>query len=172
MCIRDSYGRCEAVSDGRITPEAEALNISGASRVTLYLICTTDYQRLMWSEGEGLPGQEAEQCFADQTFAMLRENGEMLRALPYETIRSFHREDVSRLMSRMEIELHGEKGGEAAALFQYGRYLLLSSSREDSALPAHLQGIWNDDVAVSYTHLDVYKRQSLRVTVVLAVLVI
>ena len=107
-----------------------------------------------------MPGQEAEQCFADQTFAMLRENGEMLRALPYETIRSFHREDVSRLMSRMEIELHGEKGGEAAALFQYGRYLLLSSSREDSALPAHLQGIWNDDVACRIgwscdMHLDI-----------------
>lgn len=154
------YGRCEAVSDGRITPEEKTLKISGAARVTLYLICTTDYQRLMWTEGERLPGPEAEQSFAEQTFAMLRENGERLRALPYETIRSSHREDVSRLMSRMEIELDGEKGGEAAALFQYGRYLLLSSSREDSVLPAHLQGIWNDDVACRIgwscdMHLDI-----------------
>lgn len=28
-------------------------------------------------------------------------------------------------------------------LFQYGRYLLISSSREDSQLPANLQGVWN-----------------------------
>ncbi len=57
------------------------------------------------------------------------------------------------------------RGGEddpglAALLFRYGRYLLLSSSRHDSPLPAHLQGIWNDSVAsrIGWTcdhHLDV-----------------
>ncbi|MDD2458884.1 MAG: glycoside hydrolase N-terminal domain-containing protein [Eubacteriales bacterium] len=34
-----------------------------------------------------------------------------------------------------------------AQLFQYGRYLLASSSREDSPIPAPLQGVWNDQVA-------------------------
>lgn len=34
-----------------------------------------------------------------------------------------------------------------AQLFQYGRYLLVSSSREDSPVPAPLQGVWNDQVA-------------------------
>jgi alpha-L-fucosidase 2 len=28
--------------------------------------------------------------------------------------------------------------------FQYGRYLLMGSSRKPGALPANLQGIWND----------------------------
>lgn len=28
-------------------------------------------------------------------------------------------------------------------LFQYGRYLTISSSREDSQLPSNLQGVWN-----------------------------
>lgn len=44
--------------------------------------------------------------------------------------------------------------------FQYGRYLLLSSSRPDSLLPAALQGLWNDDRAcqMEWTddiHLDI-----------------
>lgn len=50
--------------------------------------------------------------------------------------------------------------GLTALLFQFGRYLLHSSSRSDSPLPAHLQGIWNDSVAsrIGWTcdmHLDI-----------------
>ena len=47
-----------------------------------------------------------------------------------------------------------------ALAFQFGRYLLQCSSREDSPLPAHLQGVWNDNVAcrIGWTcdmHLDI-----------------
>jgi len=47
-----------------------------------------------------------------------------------------------------------------ALMFQYGRYLLISSSRSNSPLPAHLQGVWNDSVAcrIGWTcdmHLDI-----------------
>lgn len=47
-----------------------------------------------------------------------------------------------------------------ALLFQYGRYLLIASSRADSPVPAPLQGIWNDQVAsrIGWTcdmHLDI-----------------
>ena len=45
-------------------------------------------------------------------------------------------------------------------MFQYGRYVLLNSSRPDSLLPAALQGIWNDNRAcrMEWTddmHLDI-----------------
>ena len=48
----------------------------------------------------------------------------------------------------------------AALLFQFGRYLLIGSSRSDSPVPAHLVGLWNDNVAcrISWTcdyHLDI-----------------
>lgn len=48
----------------------------------------------------------------------------------------------------------------AALLFQFGRYLLVSSSQPDSPLPAHLTGVWNDIVAcrMGWTcdyHLDI-----------------
>ncbi|WP_419875384.1 glycosyl hydrolase family 95 catalytic domain-containing protein [Candidatus Pristimantibacillus sp. PTI5] len=35
----------------------------------------------------------------------------------------------------------------AALFFQYGRYLTIAGSREDSPLPLHLQGVWNDGEA-------------------------
>ena len=48
----------------------------------------------------------------------------------------------------------------AALLFHFGRYLLIGSSRPDSPLPAHLTGVWNDNVAcrIGWTcdyHLDI-----------------
>jgi len=47
-----------------------------------------------------------------------------------------------------------------ALLFQFGRYLLIGASRPDSPLPAHLLGVWNDNVAarIGWTcdyHLDI-----------------
>lgn len=105
--------------------------------------------------------------------------------IPYEALKEEHIKDHKSLFERVEFELDGgsgeyepaaeamptderlervKKGGEDPALmalmFQYGRYLLMSSSREDSPLPAHLQGIWNDNVAsrMGWTcdmHLDV-----------------
>lgn len=101
--------------------------------------------------------------------------------IAYETLKDEHMKDHRSLFGRVELEFEDEcgagedmptdqrldrvkKGGEDPALtalmFQYGRYLLMSSSRDDSALPAHLQGIWNDNVACSMgwtcdMHLDV-----------------
>ncbi|HAM72275.1 MAG TPA: alpha-L-fucosidase, partial [Verrucomicrobiales bacterium] len=49
--------------------------------------------------------------------------------------------------------------------FQYGRYLLIAGSREDSPLPLHLQGLWNDGLAaeMGWTcdyHLDINTEQN------------
>lgn len=77
----------------------------------------------------------------------------------YQELRSRHIAEFSKLMGRVSLDLgtpkDGDiksrleayrKGGEDPALealmFQYGRYLLLSSSR--GSLPANLQGLWND----------------------------
>jgi len=38
----------------------------------------------------------------------------------------------------------GTDNGLIATYFQYGRYLLMGSSREPGVLPANLQGLWND----------------------------
>lgn len=161
-CGVDLYGRCEAVTDGSTSASDEGLTVRGATKLTLYLVCRTDYVEKMAAgdkAAEAAFSDEAEE-FADKVWHELKDRGEELRRNTYEEIKLLHSTDVSRLMSRAELFLEGEKAQEAAHLFQYGRYLLLSSSREDSTLPAHLQGIWNDDVACRIgwscdMHLDI-----------------
>jgi alpha-L-fucosidase 2 len=87
----------------------------------------------------------------------------------YEALREEHVKDFSPLMGRVALRL-GDEGGAAAALpmdqrlgrvknvealakdpglaalyFQFGRYLLVSSSRPGGQ-PANLQGIWNEEL--------------------------
>ena len=79
----------------------------------------------------------------------------------YDTLRSDHIKDHSEYFSRVSIDLGGVYRPDVATdellyayregnkdryleelVFQYGRYLLIASSRE-GCLPANLQGIWN-----------------------------
>lgn len=88
---------------------------------------------------------------------------EDLSKVPYEELLARHTADYRKLYERVELKLpenphlaelptierlkrfqKGEEdNGLLATYFQYGRYLLISSSRPGS-LPANLQGIWND----------------------------
>jgi alpha-L-fucosidase 2 len=85
----------------------------------------------------------------------------------YSDLRSRHVADYRELFDRTVIDLgrtaaadqptdtrisqHGSGGDPqfSALLFQYGRYLLISSSRPGSQ-PANLQGIWNESMAPSW----------------------
>ncbi len=85
-------------------------------------------------------------------------------AKPYESLKDEHISDYSSLFSRMSFELCGEVDNDIPTderlgsvkdgaydpilieqYFQFGRYLLISSSREGS-LPPTLQGIWNSEI--------------------------
>ena len=77
-------------------------------------------------------------------------------------LRDAHVADHARLFGRVRLDLgapaadrptderlrayrHGEDPALVALVFQYGRYLLVASSRPGTQ-PANLQGIWNEDV--------------------------
>ncbi len=53
-----------------------------------------------------------------------------------------HIRDYQSLYNRVTLEIEGQE--KIVRFFQFGRYLLIASSREGS-LPANLQGIWNQD---------------------------
>ena len=53
-----------------------------------------------------------------------------------------HISDYQSLFNRVTLYIEGQE--KIVRFFQFGRYLLISSSRGDS-LPANLQGIWNED---------------------------
>ena len=103
----------------------------------------------------------------------------------YEEIKQAHIADYTRLFNRTQIDLGKSKldklptdvrwnllkttgqddPGLMALFFRYGRYLLISASRENSPLPANLQGIWNDNLACNMPwtcdyHLDINTQQN------------
>ena len=85
----------------------------------------------------------------------------------YSSLKSEHLADYQNLFSRVDLDLgkseisnrptnerlisfkQDEDPSLVSLLFQYGRYLLISSSREGTQ-PANLQGIWNDKLSPSW----------------------
>ena len=124
-----------------MTAEGDALEVNNADTVTLLIALETTF-------GGGRP---AERC--DQQVAAAVPRG-------YPALRSRHVADHQPLFQRVALELGGSssallptdqrlervrRGPDdpalAAQFFQYGRYLLIAASREDSPLPANLQGL-------------------------------
>jgi alpha-L-fucosidase 2 len=116
--------------------------------------------------------------------AVCRQTVEAAVARGYEALRKTHVADYSALFGRVDLSLGngeavglptdgrwqqvksgGEDPGLDALFFQYGRYLLIASSRENSPLPSNLQGLWNDNLAcnMGWTcdyHLDINVEQN------------
>jgi alpha-L-fucosidase 2 len=138
---RSSGGEAELTDD--------ALEIKGADSVTLVLAAATSYKN-----------------FRDVTADPANICQRTIRAVAgknYESMRGTHIADYRRLFRRAAFELGTTEAAEQPTdkrienfakqndpqllklYFQYGRYLLISSSRPGSQ-PANLQGIWNDQL--------------------------
>lgn len=150
-------GAVEATADqGRAANpmNGATLTISGASEATLLIAMATDY--------------DAEQLDFDRTLIPLREARRALaeaQARPFGELRHRHLVDHQRLMQRVLFDVtpealqplptdvrlravqdDGQDPHLSELYFQYGRYLLLGSSRRPGRLPANLQGIWNEHI--------------------------
>lgn len=136
-------GTVSAAADGR-------LQLTGARRVTLLLAAATDFVRY------DTPPAGAALASARCTERMVA-----AEALGGKALRERHMAEHARLFGRVDLHLgisHAAKlptdqrliayrsGGEdphlEALYMQYGRYLLMASSRPGTQ-PANLQGIWN-----------------------------
>ncbi|AIQ49410.1 alpha-amylase [Paenibacillus sp. FSL R7-0273] len=154
-------GSIEA-ADGRLI-------ITGADQVQLVLAAATDYEQVK-SRAAHLKAEAAEVKSGRTGIEQLspaESCGRRLAAaaeVPYEVLKQRHTADHQALFRRMELDLGWSEaaelptderlaayksGGEdpalEALLFQYGRYLLIGSSRPGSQA-ANLQGIWNEHV--------------------------
>jgi alpha-L-fucosidase 2 len=133
---------------GFVMPGEEILSVRQADSVVLLIAAATSY--VSWEDVSGDP----ERAVADTLAAAL--------PVPYETLRAAHLADHRERFARFAIDLGSSGEREAwptdarvahfadgrdpalAALYvQFGRYLLLASSRPGGQ-PANLQGIWND----------------------------
>ncbi len=139
----------KAVADGAVVRAVDdSIQASGAKTVTLFVSAATTVR-------ERVP---ADACARKLTDAA---------AKPYTRIRADHVTDYRRLFNRVVLDLDapastlptderlaGVQNGSTdrgleGLYFQFGRYLLISSSRPGS-MAANLQGIWNDSLAPSW----------------------
>ncbi|MBN2021633.1 MAG: glycoside hydrolase family 95 protein [Pirellulales bacterium] len=137
---------------GTITPRDDALVIRGADEIVLFFTGATDYRLDTMTFDRSIdPGQQAQHLL------------DRAAARPVAEIVARHRAEHAALFRRVSIDLGETRQGRlptdrrlaayrenpddpglAALYFQYGRYLLMSSSRRPGRLPANLQGIWNN----------------------------
>ena len=134
---------------GKVTAERDGLHVTGASSVNIRLVAATNFTN--YGKLDGDPSARCQ--------GLLRHA--MLKSVPDIIVGTLN--DYQPLMSRVTLDLghtpasnkptnvrlrdfrNGHDPDLAALLFQYGRYLLISSSREGGQ-PANLQGIWNDSL--------------------------
>jgi alpha-L-fucosidase 2 len=144
------YARVQAVAEGgRVTTHDGMLRVEQANAVTLIVGAVSSYR--LDNPAGYLDNPPAERCVGEVATAS---------AKTYNTLLAEHSGDYQRLFRRVSLDLGtsselptdrrlervkggAEDDGLIALHFNYGRYLLISSSRPGS-LPATLQGLWND----------------------------
>lgn len=149
----DYEAQLKAIPEGgTVAADGEGLRFEGCNSLTLVLAAGTDYVN---RRDQGWRG--------DHPHKRLTAALEKAASTPYAELLDRHRRDFSALSDRCSLDLG--KSGEAARdlptrrrveayrksrdpelealLFQYARYLMISSSRPGT-LPANLQGVWNN----------------------------
>jgi alpha-L-fucosidase 2 len=139
--------RVKALGDGRIAVRGDRIEVRGASTVTLLVAAATSH--VSFADVGGDP------------VSLVRKHSEAAAAKPYARLRGAHVQAHQALFRRLSLRIGSgeadarptnqriavaEKQADpalAALYVQYGRYLLLSSSRPGSQ-PANLQGLWNE----------------------------
>ncbi len=163
----DFCGEVRLVADGgKLTASDGKVMVTGADALTLIIDVRTN-------------------LFNKDYVSKCRETAKCAAAQRFDTLLSRHVADYRRLFDRVNIQLgssadnnlptdvrltmakEGVRDGSFDALFfQYGRYMLISSSRP-SGMPlcANLQGVWNDNGACNMPwtcdyHLDINTEQN------------
>ena len=145
--------------DGKITADTSGITVKGASAVTLYISAATSFN----GYSKCPDGDENKVALTYLNKAI---------AKPYVDLLKRHLADFHHYFNRVILTLNNNKGsktnlptderliaynkaggvdpGIEALYFQYGRYLLISSSRT-KGVPANLQGIWNKELRAPWS---------------------
>lgn len=145
---------------GTVQASGDKIEVKDADTLTILLAARTDYIPVYEKGWRG-----------DDPHARVTADIDSAAKKPYASLLSEHVKDYQRLFSRVKLNL-GPTDAAAAGLptderlaaytkgaidpgmeelfFQFGRYLLISSSRPGS-LPANLQGLWNNSNTPPWT---------------------
>ncbi len=146
--------RLKVINDGgELIQTGNMIQVKNANKATLQLVAATSFVNY-----NNISANPSERC--DNYLLNLKDKS-------YEELKNEHITDYQNLYKRVSINLgsseisnrptnerlnsfyQDEDPSMVALLYQYGRYLLISSSREGSQ-PANLQGIWNDKLSPSW----------------------
>ena len=159
------YGLLDVNADGEVKANGGTIEVRGAKTATILFSCDTNY-RLCPEAFSGvnrkLPSAPSIDAPDPAVAARVKAIVAAARAKGYARLKADHLKDFTGLMGRVSLNLPGaarDAAREATDLlaeakasgnaspyleemfFQYGRYLLVSSSRPGT-LPANLQGTW------------------------------
>ncbi|TKK77162.1 glycoside hydrolase family 95 protein, partial [Herbidospora galbida] len=147
-------GLARAIAEGgNVSSSGGTLQVTGATSVTVLVSIGSSYKNYRDVSGDyqGIARNHLNAA-AGRTFADLRSR----HVADYQTLFNRTTLDLGRTSAAdqptdVRIAQHNSVNDPqfAALLFQFGRYLLISSSRPGSQ-PANLQGIWNDSLTPSW----------------------
>lgn len=134
---------------GKVTVEKDQIRVTGANSATLLLAAATSFNNFLNVSGD--PARASAQVIraaGDKGWAKLRaahvaDHQELFDRVSL-TLAGHDKSDVPT-DQRLREAAQADDPGLAALVFQYGRYLLIASSRSGGQ-PANLQGIWNDNL--------------------------
>ncbi|MBB4804516.1 alpha-L-fucosidase 2 [Flavobacterium nitrogenifigens] len=149
------------VKDGEITSEGNKLVIKNASEILLFVSAATSFNgfnKCPDSEGKDehkLAEAPIKKVTSKNYDSLLKEHiADFQNFFKRVSFKLNEKEsDKSNIPTDLRLEKYakGEKdSGLEALFFQYGRYLLISSSRTHNA-PANLQGIWNNKLRAPWS---------------------
>jgi len=143
---------------GKLETANNSFYIENADEVVFYITAATDYNLSKLNYDREIdPGKNCIRIL------------EPLKTEVFDTVKARHIKDHSGIFNRVSINLGKDQNesyptdmrlkavkegkedpGLAILQFQYGRYLLMGSSRSPGVLPANLQGIWNKDMFAAW----------------------
>ena len=149
------FSHIGAVADnGTVRSEGDQLVVENSSAFTVILSTATDYNINKMNFDRNI---DARQKSLNKLTVALN--------TPHDEIKEDHIRYTSGIFDRVFLDIEGESAdslptdkrielmasgendvGLERLFFQYGRYLLMSSSMGRAVLPANLQGIWNKDM--------------------------
>ncbi len=138
------------VEGGKLVGQNKSVKVENAKAATLKLVAATSF--VDYNDISANPTTRCEEYLRN------------IEGKSYEDLKDTHIKDFQNLFSRVNLDLgkseistrptnerlftfkQDEDPSLVSLLFQYGRYLLISSSRKGTQ-PANLQGIWNDKLS-------------------------
>lgn len=136
-------GGVKSIEDNRI-------RIEGASAVTILLAAGTNYDIQSDTYTKGDAGQlylrikQRIEKAATRTYRQLKRRHQTDYCSRFNRVKMNLHEDLSSIPTDILVNKHRESSYLDMLYFQYGRYLMLGSSR-GMGLPNNLQGIWNNN---------------------------